>query len=285
MLSVAFCGAHAVTHARDALLAAVALACALAMHSQPSWAAEPAAEDQAAELAKKLSNPVADLISVPFKLDQDFGIGPANASRNLYVVQPVIPVSISEGWNVISRTILPYVDIGAPVLGDSNASGLADTLQSFFFSPKAPTSGGWIWGAGPAISLPTGTRLFGSGQWSLGPTAVLLKQEDGWTYGVLANQLWSVGENSHRAAVSSAFVQPFLTYTTKTHTTFILNSETTMDWKTSQATVPINAAVSQLARVAGLPVSFLLGGRLYANRPHEGPNWGLRFQVTLLFPK
>ena len=121
---------------------------------------------------------------------------------------------------------------------------MGDTLQSLFFSPKAPTSDGWIWGAGPAISLPTGNREFGSGQWSLGPTAVLLKQQNGWTYGVLVNQIWSVGGSSNRADVSAAFVQPFLAYTTKTYTTFTINTETTMNWETSQATVPINATVT-----------------------------------------
>jgi hypothetical protein len=263
------------------------LACALIIPLQRASAAEPAGADQAADLAKKLSNPVANLISVPFKADYDIGIGtgPATAGRGTYVVQPVMPFSIHDDWNVISRTILPYVDMQSTPGSAGGTSGMADTLQSLFLSPKAPTSGGWIWGAGPAISLPTGNNVFGSGRWSLGPTAVLLKQEGGWTYGALVNQLWSVGGSISRADVSAAFVQPFLSYTTKTHTTFGINTETTLDWKTSQATVPINATMSQLTMIEGQPVSFLLGGRVYANRPNGGPNWGLRFQVTLLFPK
>jgi hypothetical protein len=272
------------TSARRIFLAIASVICALTMPLQHAKAAEPADADQGAELAKKLSNPVADLISVPFKLDYDTGIGPASAGRGLYIVQPVIPISISGDWNVISRTIVPYVDMQSPTFRGNGISGMGDTLQSLFFSPKEPTSGGWIWGAGPAVSLPTGNRAFGSGQWSVGPTAVLLKQENGWTYGVLVNQIWSVGD-SNRASVSSAFVQPFLAYTTKTATTFGINTETTMDWETSQATVPINATVSQLTRIDGQPVAFLFGARGYANRPNGGPDWGLRFQVTLLFPK
>jgi len=269
---------------RHPLLAAAAV-CALAMASPQARAQEPAADSQAADLAKKLSNPVAALTTVPFKLDYDFGIGPANAGRATYVAQPVIPISLGDDWNLISRTILPYVDMESPTVGGAGSHGMADTQQSFFFSPNATTSGGWIWGAGAAMSLPTGTNTFGSGQWSLGPTAVMIKQANGWTYGALANQVWSVGGSSRRPAVSAAFIQPVLSYTTKSFTTYSLNSETSMNWKTSQATVPINATISQLTRIEGQPVSFLLGGRVYASRPKGGPDWGLRFQITLLFPK
>ena len=251
----------------------------------PAATDQAAAADQEADLAKKLSNPIAALISVPFKVDFDSGIGTADAGRTTFVVQPVIPISLGEDWNVISRTIVPFVDAQSPTVGGDSASGMADILQSLFFSPKAPTASGWIWGAGPAVSLPTGNSSFGSGKWSLGPTAVLLKQESGWTYGVLVNQLWSVAGSSSRDSVSAAFVQPFLSYTTPTFTTIGLNTETSYNWQTSQATVPINVTVSQLVKLGGQPVSFLFGGRVYANRPSGGPDWGLRFQVTLLFPK
>ena len=72
------------------------------------------------------------------------------------------------------------------------------------------------------------------------------------------------------------FLQPFVSYTTKTSTTFTVNAESTYDWNAGQWTVPINLAVSQLVTLAGQPVSFHLGGRYYAERPEGGPNWGLR---------
>ena len=249
-------------------------------------AEEPAETDQSAELAKKLSNPVADLISVPMKLDWNTGIGPANADQSVYIIQPVIPITLNEEWNVISRTIAPFIDQESPIPGGKSVTGSGDILQSFFFSPKAPTASGWIWGVGPALSIPTASKdELGGGKWSLGPTVVLLKQEHGWTYGLLANQIWSVAGESDRASVSSMFVQPFLTYTTHTYTTIGINTESTYDWKSSQWTVPINLTVSQLLRIGGHPVSFLFGVREYVESPTGGPDWGLRFQVTLLFPK
>lgn len=170
--------------------------------------------------------------------------------------------------------------------GGSNESGLGDITQSFFFSPKAPTSGGWIWGAGPVLLLPSATNdAVGSEKWGLGPTAVFLKQDSGWTYGALANHIWSVAGTDNRAAISSTFLQPFLSFTTTAATTYAVNTESTYDWKNSQWTVPINLSVSQLVRFGKQPVSFQFGVRGYAERPAGGPDWGLRFVVTFLFPK
>jgi hypothetical protein len=251
-----------------------------------SAAADETGGDESAELAKKLSNPIAALISVPFKLDYDTGIGAANADREVFVVQPVIPVDLNENWNVISRTIIPVIHSGSPVEGGSSLTGTGDILQSFFFSPKAATSSGWIWGAGPVLSVPSASKdPLGTEKWSIGPTAVVLKQDSGWTYGTLFNHLWSIGGSSDRADVSATFLQPFLSYTTTGQTTWGVNTESSYDWKAKQWTVPINLTVSQLVRFGKQPVSFLFGLRGYAETPAGGPDWGLRFQVTLLFPK
>jgi len=255
----------------------------------PTFAADPAsppAEDDAAELARKLSNPVAALISVPFQSNFEFGGGPnGDGFRYLLNVQPVIPISLNTEWNLISRTILPVIS-QHDMVGTSSQSGLGDITQSLFFSPKEPTGGGWIWGVGPAFLIPTATDdLLGTEKFGLGPTAVLLKQKNGWTYGALANHLWSVAGDDNRADISSTFLQPFLTYTTKSHTTFVLNTESSYDWKNEQGTVPINLMVAQLVMIGKSPVQFQLGGKVYADGPTGSPDWGLRFAVTLLFPK
>ena len=115
--------------------------------------------------------------------------------------------------------------------------------------------------------------------------AVLLKQGKGWTYGLLTNHVWSFAGTDSRQDVRSTFLQPFLSYTTKTYTTFGVNTESTYDWENSQWTVPINAQASQLLKLGSQPVQFTLGARYDAEKPEGGPNWGLRFVVTFLFPK
>jgi hypothetical protein len=273
---------------RSRNLLAAALAGALASTTITLCAQEPATDDKAsaAELAKKLQNPIASLISVPIQNNFDFGAGPADDGFQYKVnVEPVVPFSLSEDWNIISRTILPVV-YQDDIFGTSSQSGLADTLQSLFFSPKEPMSSGWIWGAGPVFLLPTATDdLLGGEKWGAGPTAVLLKQEHGWTYGMLANQVWSFAGDDDRADVSSTFLQPFLSYTTKKQTTFAVNTESTYNWEDEQWTVPLNFQVQQLVKIGEQPVAFLVGYRHYAETPDNGPDWGLRFTVTFLFPK
>src|SRR5262249_31635766 len=132
----------------------------------------------------------------------------------------------TEDWNLISRTILPVVSQNDIVPGGGHQFGLGDTLQSFFFSPKAPTSGGIIWGVGPVFYLPTATdRLLGADKWGSGLTGVVLKQDGPWTYGMLANHVWSIGGDALRQDISNTFLQPFLTYTTPDAWTFALNTE------------------------------------------------------------
>jgi hypothetical protein len=118
----------------------------------------------------------------------------------------------------------------------------------------------------------------------VGPTFVALKQTGGWTVGLLANQIWSVAGNDERDNISESFVQPFVSYTTKMHTSFTLNTESTYNWETSEWTVPLNLMVSQVLKIGKQPVSIQLGGRYYAEGPSGAPEWGVRLAFTLLFP-
>jgi hypothetical protein len=264
----------------------LAALCGLSLPTFAADLASPPAADDEAELAKKLSNPVAALISVPFQSNFEFGGGPNNDGfRYTLNIQPVVPISLNTNWNLISRTILPIIS-QHDMVGTSSQSGLGDTTQSLFFSPKAPTHGGWIWGAGPAFLIPTATDdLLGTGKFGLGPTTVVLKQEHGWTYGALVNHIWSVAGEGDRPDVSSTFLQPFLSFTTSKQATFVLNTESSYDWKNEQWTVPINLMVAQLVKIGKTPVQFQLGGKYYAEGPSGAPEWGIRFAVILLFPK
>ena len=247
---------------------------------------EPTASDESADLAQKLQNPVAALISVLFQNNFEWGAGQGSKGfRYLLNVQPVIPISVSENWNVISRTIVPIIH-QTDTFGPTTQDGIGDILQSLFLSPKAPGPGGIIWGAGPVFQFPSASdELLGMGKFGLGPTAVVLRQASGWTYGMLANHVWSVAGDDDRVHVSQTFLQPFLSYTTKTYTTFGIQTESTYDWTGTKWTVPLIAPVSQLLKIAGQPISLQLAPKWYAEGPTGAPDWGIRFAVTLLFPK
>jgi hypothetical protein len=250
-----------------------------------------AEEQDANALAAQLSNPVANLISVPFQLNYDDGYGSKNnGNRWTLNVQPVVPVPISDDWNLISRTIAPLIDQNFTPVNGTKETGLGDITQSLFFSPKAPTASGWIWGAGPILMLPTGADGFTAHQWGAGPTIVVLKQEKGWTYGALANHIWSFAGDRRvpdieLQDVNSTFLQPFVAKIVGPGRTATLNSESTYDWHASQWTVPLNLSISQVLKLGGHLVSLQAGVRGYVVSPTNGPDWGVRLGLTLLFPR
>jgi len=237
------------------------------------------------DLAKQLSNPVANLISVPLQFNTNTGYLDGEGYQNLLNVQPVIPFAISEDWNVISRTIVPFIDQDGVVPGAGHQQGIGSITQSFFFSPKAPTAGGLIWGVGPVITTPALQEGLGADEWGAGATVVGLKQSHGWTIGFLGNHVWSVGAENGQE-FSQSFLQPFISYTTPKATTFGINTESTYNWISEEWSVPINLTVAQLVKVGGRPVSFTAGIRYWVDSPQYGPqDWGARAVVTYLFPK
>lgn len=267
------------------------LFCVLALATLPTVAASqgtapaPATSDGAA-LAKQLSNPIASLISLPLQFNYDDGYGDGSGVKRFVNIQPVIPISISPTWNLISRTIIPLVDQDDLAPGSGSQTGLGNITQSLFFSPKAPTASGLIWGVGPVLQLPTATDDIAPEQWAVGITGVALMQSGPWTVGGLANHVWSISDDDRYGHLSASFLQPFVSHTTPSATSFTVNTESTYDWEAEQWSVPVNFVLAQLVKVGGQPVQFGIGARYWVEAPDGGPDgWGYRAQVTLLFPK
>lgn len=253
----------------------------------PPHARAQQADDQ--QLAKQLSNPVADLVSIPLQFNWENGVGPDEDLRFIMNFQPVVPFTLSESWNLIGRWIMPYVS--QPVLGPGlePASGFGDIVASAFFSPAKSTQ--LTWGIGPVLTLPMTTNpLLGSGKWSAGPTAVVLKQSGPWTYGALVNHVWSFANTGDvdRADVNQTFIQPFLARTSASAVTFTLQSETTANWEAASGeewTIPINFLISKVTKLGPFPFSVAGGAGVFVEQPAGGPEWKLRTAFTLILPR
>lgn len=257
----------------------------LLAHAQATEA--PAGE---AQLAQKLSNPVASLVSVPLQFNYDTGYGAGGRGHKTYLnLQPVVPFSLNDRWNVISRTILPFANQSGVIPGSSE-SGTGDITQSLFFSPKKPTSSGVIWGVGPAFLIPTASDpKLGSKKWGAGWTALVLRQKQGWTTGFLMNHLWSVASvhgYDNRPAISVTFLQPFVAYNTPHAWTYGANLESSYDWHAREYSVPINFNVSHVTRIGKQPISYGAGVRYWISSTDGGPHgWGFRAVLTFVFPE
>ena len=262
-------------------------------------------EPSAEELAKKTQNPVADLISVPLQSNFNFGAG-FHHNKMTYVlnVQPVIPISISEDWNLITRTIMPIINQPSlfPTFGGSvhstTGTGLGDINPTVFLSPAKP--GELIWGVGPTMTLPTATdRDLGSGKWSMGPAAVALTMQGHWVLGALVNNQWSVGGWGDKP-VNAMLMQPFVNYNLPDGWYLTTSPIVTADWKADKAgdvwTAPLGGGFGKLFRlgqilpleghpIAKLPINTQLAAYGNVAKPEFGPAWQLHFQIQFLFPK
>ena len=239
------------------------------------------AEDEG-DLAKQTQNPIADLISLPLQNNFGFDYGKDNDVQWILNVQPVYPFELNKRWRVITRTVLPVIYQPAPVVGTSDAFGLGDTTFTAFFSPIKP--GKLTWGVGPVILLPTSTgNTLGVGQWGLGVSAVAIVMDGPWVVGGLISQTTSF-EGDHNVFV----VQPIINYNLKDGWYLTSVPLITADWEATGSntwTVPVGGGAGKIFHVGKQPMNAQVQVFYNLDNPNVGPEWSLRFQIQLLFPK
>jgi hypothetical protein len=252
----------------------------------PAEQVKPAAEDTEG-LAKASQNPVASLISVPLQNNTGFGVGSFDRNQNVLNIQPVIPIRISENWNMITRIITPVIFQPNDQPNTQGTFGLGDINPTFFFSPAKP--GKLIWGVGPTFVIPTATAtVLGQGKFSIGPGVVLLTTPGHWVIGVLINNVWSVAGSGSRPDVNQMVMQPFVNYNMKKGWYITTSPIITADWEQTNGgrwVVPIGGGVGRIMRLGFQPVN--IQAQFFGNAVHPpgGSPWGMRLQLQFLYPK
>lgn len=247
----------------------------------------PSQAQESGSLAKQAQNPIANLISIP--LENDFAPQTGYKQEDSYVLQmkPVVPFHLSNDWNLITRTIVPIAQVPDLAPNVSGVRGLGDVELSLFFSPAKV--GRVIWGAGPAISVPTATQdLLGTKKLSVGPAVVVLRSQGHWLFGALVQNLFSVAGPSARPDVNQMLMQPFVNYNLRRGWYFVSSPVITANWEATPAntwTVPVGGGVGRIVHFGELPVN--VSTQFFRNTSYaEGTSrWSARFQMQFLFPK
>lgn len=250
----------------------------------PAGTGAPNNEDDPAILGRKLRNPVSSLARIYFDNRLDFGMA-SNREGYRYKmnIEPVLPIALSRNWNLIVRTRIPLISQDG--IDESKVqAGLGDILQSFYFSPN--TTHSVFLGVGTTLLIPTATDThLGTGKFGLGPAAVIGVQHRAWTFGLVTRHLWSVAGHSDRADVSATYLEPFVSYTTRSAWSFSVDTESTYDWIGKRWSAPISFEIGKVLRVGGYAVSVGGGMSCWAATLPGGPQaCGVRFSITPLFP-
>ncbi len=233
------------------------------------------------ELAKKTQNPVADLMSFPFQNNTNFGY--AGGTQNVLNFQPVVPVGLGEHWLLINRAIFPITWQPGLDPGQGTVFGLGDTIYQPLFSPRGGQK--FIWGAGPAVLLPTATNdqiAFG-GKFGAGPTAVVLTIQGPWVIGVLGTQLWSFDGD-----VTLTTLQPFINYNLPGGWFVSSAPLISATWEApadNTWTIPVGGGIGKVQKIGPLPFNLAAQAYWNAMKPDIGPDWSLRLVIALLLPR
>ena len=239
------------------------------------------------DLAKAAQNPVADLISLPFQNNTNFGVGPGNDVQNVLNIQPVIPFKLGANWNLITRTIAPLIYQPELVPGAGSTFGLGDINTTLFLSPAKP--GKLIWGLGPAFSFPTATDdVLGTDKWSAGPSVVALTINGPWVIGGLASNLWSYAGDDDRADVNQFLFQYFINYNMADGWYLSSAPIITANWEAdsgNQWTIPFGGGVGKIFKIGKQAMNAQMQAFYNVEKPDGGADWTLRLQLQFLFPK
>ena len=250
-------------------------------------AARAAAADEPApagveDLSREAANPIANVVSLPFQNNAEYGLGPYDRTANVLNFQPVVP--LADG-RVITRTIVPFVwrpDLTAET--GTISSGLGDIVFTAFYAPKP---GSVIWGVGPVLEFPTGGELRGSRKWSAGLSGVALAQPGNWTFGLLANNVWSVAGSADAPDVNKGVLQYFIVY--HLDGGWYLNSAPiiSVDWEADPGQrwrVPVGGGGGKVMNWGRLPVNLQTQVYTYVEVPAGGPKWQWRVQLQFFLP-
>ena len=252
--------------------------------------------DAAAEMARKLQDPLANIAALMTDNDILFKTGKDRTSYS-FQLQPVYAFDFPEkGFTLLPRAVIPILGVAPesdlPQLGEERSSGgstawgLGDIITQFFFAPKTESS--WKFGFGPQFSWKTrtDTKVGGPGWGAGGAVIVTGDITDQLSFAGIINQLWA-----YDGDFSTMGFQPTLYYNIESIPGAYIgyNGTISADWKSNAnnfLTLPLGAVVGRTFNMGkGYGLDLSIGPYWNVIKPDNGADWFLKFGVTFLFPK
>jgi hypothetical protein len=253
------------------------------------------------EIAQELSNPVSSIWSFQLQNNMTFGRGDGRSYRGKWTTnfQPVMPLKLTDDWNLILRPVFNYTNTlerrkdGFDVSSEdvtreslSRTSGIGQTSVVTFLSP---TKSKLLWGVGPSFIFPTTTRdALSQRKYAIGPAAVVLRRTKDWVVGIFPQYWWSFSGSNKRREMSQANIQYFLWRSLGDGWQVGASPNITYNRKSSGADawqVPLGLGVQKVVLLGKLPVRFGFETQYYVKHSDSfGPRWNLRFSVTPVLP-
>jgi hypothetical protein len=245
--------------------------------------------ESASELNRKLTNPVSSIWSISNQFN-NYELNNGQWSNN-WNFQPVLPISLTKDWNLITRPVMPFYNIVPHETAPdefNRAAGLGDLTLLELLSPA--NSGNWVLGAGPTAIFPTATSHFtGQGKWQLGPSMVVGYLTKEFFIGVFPQQWWSVGGEHGRLDTNQMNLQPIATVFFGEGWSFGYSGNILADWNAPSPdvwTVPVGLGLGKVVKFGRLPVKIQLAGQYMPVHPRiSGQEWNVQVSITPVIPK
>ena len=243
--------------------------------SAPEKGTEAAAKDAA-------ENPVAAAISLPLQNNTFYGVGPYRRAENELLIEPVVPIRLSENWMLISRTIVPVVVVPRLSANAGVDYGLSNIQPQFYLSPVH--TGKFVWGVGPQLWLPTATDdKLGINKWGGGPAAVGLIRSGHLLAGTLIGNEFAGVNHVHENQMT---INWFAFYNMKRGWYVLTTPIVTADWtaeRDKRWTVPVGGGAGKIFKIGHQPLNARAEFFNDVRTTAGGTDWQMQTQLQFLF--
>ena len=261
------------------------------------------------EIAEAINNPLSYLYLLWVQNDTMWFSGDAldkldedDKVMNTTLIQPIMPIQLTENWKAIFRPIIPINSFdtisGLDVIESEEEdptlvadfdreTGLGDIILWTAFSNRYKPPN--VFGFGPTVMMDTASDdSLGTGKWSAGPMALAFHIGDRWIYGAVAQHWWSFAGDDDRDSVNLTDVQYVLRYRVTPMTNIGFGPNIRINWDAdsdNKWSVPVGLGADTLVKLGPLPAKIGFEAYYYVEKPDDfGPEWQIRFLFVPVIP-